>query len=187
MMSGILLWFLATFFLTGLAIIITIAFQPGGFTRSPVGKEVFQAFLPVNSQYMAMCETANQAGFHTDEKQILDEFKYFIIDMEKGFLDNEFHILKKEYRANTPDEVTTLVCVKRENKYLFSYVSGAAAYQPKWIAYFINMKTGKTFDSRVISGGKPAEIKVWGGDQIGKEPNGKIAERCEFYAEQWDR
>jgi len=148
-----------------------------------ISKAEILSFKPMAAKYAELCAVSNQAtNFRKDFPQSLDEYKIVIVNWQTGKLDNEFFRLNKQYRAANPEEVTTLVCVDRQTKYRFSYVSGGSAYRHEWHFVAIDYANKWSKTAKILYGGEPPKIKSLAGDAYGSEPKGKIAEWCKTYA-----
>ncbi|MDE3090062.1 MAG: WD40 repeat domain-containing protein [Chloroflexota bacterium] len=73
--------------------------------------------------------------------------------------------------ALSASEVQTLVCIKENVNSVGSYMDGQPAYQLRWDIRLVRWPDGQVLAKTDLLGGKPPQIKTYGGPGYGFDPN----------------
>ena len=94
------------------------------------------------------------------------EDAYVVSDMSKDF--------KKNYQANTPEEINFIVLVESRTERKFHYTDGYNGYVIILDASLVDVKTNATIGTKTFIGGDPPGSKVLPSDRYGSSPSSEI-------------
>jgi len=126
-------------------------------------------------------------SFNTQAKQLLSfsdlksakgepylSGKVVILDKKNGTVDPMFRSLKSDLRANTIDEVKTIIWLEWGEELVGRYTSGGGAYVYNCAVTVIDRQSATLLETRHFRGSQPPSSKQGYGSAYGSKPDDDI-------------
>lgn len=132
-----------------------------------------RAFGEQGSHYKTLCQNAVSLQSRPFPKN--QGHRFVVVYADTGQTHVAFSRVEDAYRAKSPEDATTLVCVTTSQRRAGTYTDSAGAYAYDYAVSLIDIQNEMLVGQQTIYGDAPPSSKTSSGDRYGPEPVGKLA------------